>query len=57
MNDCCIKSFVAKGFREHFALSKEGDEHDCERCGMRYVLRLTGHVGPMQQLTWTEVTH
>ena len=39
MKDCCLKSFAAKGIREHFRLAEEGEAHTCERCGTVYALR------------------
>jgi hypothetical protein len=59
MESCCVQSFVAKGFREAFRLSKPGATHTCESCGRRYVLARNPEmdVTSAEAYQWAEITH
>lgn len=63
MNDCCMKSFVAMGFRTGFALSEEGDRHTCPTCGQVFAMVKVPPAGtdPPNRITthleWRPVVH
>jgi hypothetical protein len=72
MDQCCMQSFVSKGFRDGFKLAAFGDRHTCETCGMVYMLqrvreRWPNAIGPSEfvvtdkdgpvHYTWQPVTH
>ena len=59
MDDCCLRAFVDKGFREHFRLGDPGDRFRCPTCGQVYEMtRAPEYDTPTHQhYTWQPVTH
>lgn len=59
MDDCCVRSFVAKGFREGFRTSDPPARHTCETCGQVFELtrQPAGDTPTHLHYTWQLVTH
>lgn len=59
MDDCCVRSFVDKGFREGFKLAVFGARHTCPTCGQVFELRRRPEADTpeAEAYTWQPVTH
>ena len=59
MDDCCVRSFVEKGFREGFKLSPPHERHTCVTCGQVFELKRApeGDTPTHLHYTWQPVTH
>jgi hypothetical protein len=59
MDDCCLRSFVDKGIREHFRLGDPGEQHRCPTCGQVFELQRApaGDTPTYEHYEWKAVTH
>lgn len=59
MDDCCVRSIMEQGFRDHLKLLAPIDRLTCQTCGQVYELQRApeGDTPTHRHYVWRPVTH